>query len=77
MFRMQGDNREAASILDSPLGTEKTAQLASDYDLSETQTSLCCCTEPSEVNMRTKDLQVASNFPLLKERQIGYMKLRC
>lgn len=32
VFQMQGDNREAAFILDSPVGTEKTARLASDYD---------------------------------------------
>ena len=75
---MQGDNQEAASILDSPLEREKTARLASDYDLSEKQTSLPCCTEPSGVNMWVKDLQVASNFPFVsKEQQIGYMQLCC
>lgn len=78
VFQMQGDNREAASILDSPLGTEKTARLASDYDFNEKQTSLHCCTEPSEVNMWVKDLQVFSNFPFVsKEQQIGYMQLCC
>ena len=45
---MQGYNMEEASLLDSPLRREKIIQLAWDYDLSEKQTSVCCCTEPRD-----------------------------
>lgn len=74
---MQGDIRGLAFILDSPVGTEKTAGLASDYDWVRNKPLCVAQAQWSKYVSQRPAGCFQLSITVSKEQHIDYMQLCC